>query len=140
MTTAEPDIDLTGEHGQVIAGGVMVPWEPRPIMIAAFKGDKLTVVDLRLRPSRVRVGSCDPTTTSCRCRFYDTIEKGAAEVACRDSRVIEHKGSTLRIRSTSRGLSLIATVNEVANVVTLWKIRIDGERLSISQPVDFWHN
>ncbi len=135
-----PHIDLTTARGQVVAMGVRVGWEPRPLTVTAVRGPALTLLDITFRDPVVRERACNPQLESCRCQLFDRLEKGAAETACRDSKVIVHTDDVLRIRAPAGGLSISATVNKVGNVVWLWRGVVGAQGASLRPPVQFWHN
>ncbi len=135
-----PHIDLTLTKGQVVATGVQVSWEPRPLTVTAVRGRSLTLIEIAFREPRVRDGSCAPKLEPCRCQFFDSLEKGASELACSDSRVLLHTDHVLRIRAPAGGVSIAATVNEIGNVVWLWKGLVTTEEVILQPPVQFWHN
>ena len=100
----------------------------------------MTLLEIAFRDPQVRDQACDPKREPCRCKFFDSLEKGASEMACSDSRVILHTKDVLRIRAPAGGLSVAATVNEVGNAVWLWKGAVSEGDVWLQAPVQFWHN
>lgn len=137
---APPDIDLMTAAGQVVATAIDVPWEPRPLTVTAVRGPKLTLIEIALQPPRADSQACDPRKEPCRCQFFDSLERGASDVACGHSRLMRHGRPTLRIRAPLGGVSLAVTINPVGNVVWLWRGVMGSGAVTLAGPVHFWHN
>ncbi|MSQ85013.1 MAG: hypothetical protein EXR77_19420 [Myxococcales bacterium] len=137
---ATVDIDLTVNTGLSIVPQITVSWETSPLTVAATLGPRLALIEVAFRNYRDRESFCDATNRSCHCRFFDTLDSGAAIQACGRPHVLTCRRPRLTIRLPAGGISLFATVNPAANEVYLWRGRVDAQSSAFGPIVEFWHN
>jgi len=145
------EIDLTGDPGAARVEGMIVPWDPRPLLLLAMKGtpegrqgDQRSVPAIAIffeDPPRELIASEKGEhegAEKMRCSFM-TLFSGV-RLDCSKAQVLSHPSPILRVRLRSGPLSVALGWNPAARRADIRKAIVTPGGVTIGARVEPWLN